>query len=117
VLRVVNVTRQQTVASSAKAARTLLSRLRGLLFGPPLTDGEGLYLIPCRSIHMFGMTFAIDAIFVDKKGLVVGLVRNIKPWSMSDVYWKALGCLELPVGTIDATGTSVGDQLDFNESD
>jgi uncharacterized membrane protein (UPF0127 family) len=111
----VNETRQQMVASSARTARSLLSRLRGLLFGAPLAHGEGLYLVPCRSIHMIGMTFPIDAIFVDKQGIVVGLVKDIQPWGISDFYWKAFGCLELPAGTIAATGTVLGDRLKFEE--
>lgn len=115
-LRVVNQTRQQTVATSAKWARTLLSRLRGLLWGPPLLRGQGLYLVPCQSIHMIGMTFPIDAIFVDRQGKVVGLVKDIQPWRVSEFYWNAFGCLELPSGTIDATGTTCGDQLRFDDS-
>ena len=115
-LRVFNETRQQTVASSAKAAYGFFDRLRGLLGGPPLVPGEGLYLLPCQSIHMIGMTFPIDAIFVDKQGNVVGLVKDIKPWGISDHYWKAHGCLELPSGTIDATGTALGDRLKFEET-
>ena len=114
-LRVVNVTHQRTVATSAKAARTLLSRLRGLLWGPPLAEGEGLYLVPCQSIHMIGMTFPIDAIFVDRQGIVVGLVKEIKPLRISGYFWKALGCLELPAGTITTTGTACGDHLEFEE--
>ena len=81
----------------------------------PLSEGEGLYLAPCQSIHMIGMKYAIDAIFVDKKGAVVGLVKNIQPLSISDYFWKAYGCLELPSGTIDATGTMIGDRLEFKE--
>ncbi|PWU01020.1 MAG: DUF192 domain-containing protein [Candidatus Melainabacteria bacterium] len=115
-LRVVNETRQQTVASSARGAYGFFDRLRGLLGGPPLAAGEGLYLLPCQSIHMIGMTFPIDAIFVDKQGSVVGMVKDIKPWGISDHYWKAHGCLELPSGTIDATGTALGDRLKFEET-
>lgn len=115
-LRVINETRQQRIASSAREAYGFFDRLRGLLGGPPLTQGEGLYLLPCQAIHMIGMTFAIDAIFVDKQGKVVGLVRDIKPWGMSSHFWKAAGCLELPAGTIDATGTAVGDLLKFESA-
>jgi hypothetical protein len=116
VLRVVNETRQQTVASSARAAYGFFDRLRGLLGGPPLAAGEGLYLLPCQAIHMIGMTFPIDAVFVDKEGSVVGLVKDIKPWGMSSHFWKAAGCLELPAGTIEATGTAIGDLLKFEKA-
>ena len=113
-MQVFNTTRKQKIATSARVAKSILSRLCGLLLSPPLTAGEGLYLVPCNSIHMFGMRFAIDVIFVDRNGVVVGLVKEIRPWMMSKLYWRAHGCLELPPGTIDATGTASGDQLSFN---
>lgn len=65
---------------------------------------------------MIGMTYAIDAIFVDKQNTVVGLVRNIKPLQISTVFFKAESCLELPVGTIDSTSTEVGDVLVYSEA-
>jgi hypothetical protein len=116
VLQVVNVTRGQKLATAAKTAKSLFSRLRGLLFRGPLSEGEGLYLVPCSAIHMVGMSFPIDAIFVDRAGEVVGLVKNIQPWGFSQYYWRARGCLELPAGTIDATNTNIGDALMFQES-
>ena len=115
-LQVFNLTRQQSVATSARLAKSLWSRLCGLLLSKPLSEGEGLYLLPCNSIHMFGMRFAIDAIFVDKSGRVVGIENDIQPWQLSKLYWKAHGCLELPVGTISDTNTVIGDQLTFKES-
>jgi uncharacterized membrane protein (UPF0127 family) len=113
-MQILNITRKQKIATSAQVAESMLSRMCGLLLSRPLIAGEGLYLVPCNSIHMFGMRFAIDVIFVDRKGIVVGLVKEIKPWMMSKLYWQAYGCLELPVGTIDATTTAIGDQLSFD---
>ena len=103
------------MAKSAGLAKSLFSRLKGLLGSAPLTPGEGLYLVPCSSIHMFGMRFAIDAIFVDRAGIVVGLVKDLQPGQMSGYFWRAHGCLELPAGTITATKTALGDKLTFKE--
>ena len=55
------------------------------------------------------MLYAIDAVFVDKANKVVALVKGIKPWCVSAMYFDAHACLELPVGTIDSTNTEVGD--------
>lgn len=60
---------------------------------------------------MIGMTYAIDAVFVDEALKVIALVENIKPMQVSHLYRKATGCLELPIGTISGTGTEVGDEL------
>lgn len=92
-------------------ARSFFSRFKGLLGTATLEPGEGLYLDPCSSIHMFGMKYAIDALFIDKNGLVVGLVHSIKPGALSKVYGKARGCLELPAGTLNAGGTALGDRI------
>ena len=39
--------------------------------------GEGLLITPAHSIHMFFMKFAIDAIFINRKNIVVGLVGAV----------------------------------------
>jgi uncharacterized protein len=94
-------------------ADDFLSRLKGLLLTKSLPAGRGLYLSPCNQIHMFGMTYAIDAIFIDKRNEVVGLVQSIGPGSLSPIFIKAAGCLELPAGTISSTGTQVGDTVTY----
>ena len=53
------------------------ARLKGLL-GKSSFDGI-LAIIPCRSIHTFGMKFAIDACFINGDGIVVETRRNIPP--------------------------------------
>jgi len=60
---------------------------------------------------MFGMAYAIDAVFLDHEGVVVGLVENLKPGSISKTFWKAKGCLELPAGTLSGTDTRLGDTI------
>ncbi len=108
-----NRTRGTTLAACARLADNFLQRAKGLLFTRSLDCGQGLYLMPCRSIHMFGMAYAIDAVFLDKDGLVVGLVENIQPGQVSAYFKSACGCLELPVGTVASTGTTVGDQVEM----
>jgi uncharacterized membrane protein (UPF0127 family) len=47
-------------------AVTLLSRLLGLSLLRPGRAGEGLLIPRCRSVHTFGMRFAIDVVFLDR---------------------------------------------------
>ncbi len=56
------------------------------------------------------MSYSIDAIFLDKQNIVVGLLHTFAPGKISSIY-KAHSCLELPPGTIRATNTTIGDQL------
>jgi uncharacterized membrane protein (UPF0127 family) len=92
-------------------ARSFIQKLRGLLFRKQIVQGEGLFLEPCNSIHMFGMKYSIDAIFLDRRGKVVALLRNFSPGKVSALYWSAHACLELPAGAIDKSGTELDDEL------
>ncbi|VAW19923.1 hypothetical protein MNBD_BACTEROID05-1229, partial [hydrothermal vent metagenome] len=87
------------------------SRMVGLLNRQSLGEGEALIITQCNSIHMFFMRFAIDCIFVDVNDCVVGLVKNIKPWRLSAIYFKAKFVIETPVGVIEKTKSALGDTL------
>ncbi len=114
-MRVLNATRGMPLASTGARATGFLDRSRGLLGRKGLEAGEGLLIDPCSGIHTFFMAFPIDAIFVDKEGIVVHLAREIPPQRMSRYVFRARAVLELPAGVIDATGTQVGDRLVFED--
>jgi uncharacterized membrane protein (UPF0127 family) len=61
---------------------------------------------------MMFMRFSIDAVFVDKQGVVVKLYRRLLPWlGLVPLVWRADKVAELPAGAIDRHGIRVGDQL------
>jgi uncharacterized membrane protein (UPF0127 family) len=91
----------------------------GLMGRATLPAGDGLWLPGSNGIHMMFMRFPIDAVFVGKPdgtGLrrVVSVHRRLRPWT-GVVWWVrgGHGVLELPAGTIDASGTEVGDQIEM----
>ncbi len=88
------------IAEQVEEALSFKSRLLGLMFRPSMPQGRALWLEPCPQIHMFFMRFAIDVIFVDKNGLIIGVLENFKPWRISPIFWGARGALELPAGTL-----------------
>lgn len=45
-------------------------------------DREVLIIVPCRSVHTFGMGSAIDIAFVEKGGRVLESYENVPPWRM-----------------------------------
>ncbi len=114
-LRVHNATRGATLVTSGRRATGILDRSRGLLGRRSLPPGDGLLLEPCSGIHMFFMAFPIDAIFVDRAGVVVHMSPGIRPWRMSRYVFGARAVLEVPAGTIGATGTQLGDRLVFED--
>lgn len=52
-------------------------RAKGLLFTPP--HQKTLMLCPCRSVHTFGMRYALDIAFVNGDGRVVASYRRVAP--------------------------------------
>ena len=108
-----NKTRRSMIGTGIRVADTFVSRLRGLLFTNSLGPGEGLWISPCTSIHSFGMRFVFDALFLGQDWRVVGLCERFRRNRISGVHWNARGVLELPAGTIERTGTEVGDEIQF----
>jgi uncharacterized protein len=107
-----NVTRNSVLAESADIADTSGQRQKGLLGRDNLPVGQGLWIVPCESVHTCGMKFAIDVLYLDRKKRVRKLRRSMLPWRLS-MCLLAHSVLELPAGTIEQTGTTAGDQLEL----
>lgn len=105
-----NETREKLLADRALLADDSKTRREGLLKRTEFPAGEGLLISPCEAIHMFGMKFAIDVVFYDRKKVVRKVVHSI-PKNRIAFCFTASTALELPAGTAMATGTEVGDQL------
>ncbi len=108
-----NVTRDRVLGNGIREANTPISRLKGLLGVRCLVPGEGLWISPCNSIHSLGMVFEFDALFLDAGMRVVALYKRFRKNRISRIYWDARGVLELPEGTIERTGTEVGDEIEL----
>jgi hypothetical protein len=111
----INSTRGVRLTECARLADTFSTRLIGLLCDRQLQYGDGLWLIPCNSIHSLGMKFAFDAIFLDPKLQVVHLISDMKPWRISKMVFSARSVLELPSGLISQTATQLGDQFEMRK--
>ena len=96
------------LATRLRVADTHWTRLRGLLGTDALPDGDGLWIRPCRQVHMFGMRYAIDVVFLDDGCRVVGLTESLRPWRVSPLVKAATSVLELPPGTIARSGLQAG---------
>ncbi|HHW09086.1 MAG TPA: DUF192 domain-containing protein [Firmicutes bacterium] len=112
---VYNCTRGVYLAERAAAAETYATRLRGLLGKEELKPGEGLLIRPCSCIHMWGMRFAIDAVYVSRQNRVLACISQLKPWRLGPYVRGADWVLELPAGRLEATHTMGGDLLSVTE--
>jgi len=108
-----NQTRNAVLVRQGRVADTFFRRLKGLLGSPPLQAGQGLLLKNEKSIHTFFMTFPIDVVYIDRALKVIKIDENMRPNRLGRYVPQSAYILELPVGTVNATRTAVGDQLAF----
>jgi uncharacterized membrane protein (UPF0127 family) len=112
-----NETRGTVLADDLEIASSLWARFMGLMGRQSLPATHGLWLTGTNGIHMFFMRFPIDAVFLAKPAAdgsrkVLSLHRGLRAWvGMVPLVRGAAGVLELPVGTIDSSGTVVGDAV------
>jgi len=112
-----NQTRNTELAASLEVASSLWAKFMGLMGRPTLARGAGLWLPESNGIHMMFMRFPIDAIFLGKPTTspngarpVVAVRPNLRAWTgLVPLIRGAHGVLELPIGTIEASATQVGD--------
>lgn len=81
-------------------ADNLVSRIVGLMFKSELKESNGLLIKPCNSIHTFFMFFNLDVLFISRSGEIVKIIRQMKPWRMSWIYFRSAQVLELKGGSL-----------------
>lgn len=115
-----NRTKGRQVAARVGKADDHESRGRGLLGRTSLEPeeglwivlGEGLWIVPCPTIHTFFMKFPIDVVFLGKDLKVVRVIEDMKPWRLSPWMPSAASVLELAGGVLKGS-VAVGDQLEI----
>jgi uncharacterized protein len=113
-----NETRGTVLAADLEVAASLWGRFMGLMGRRSLAPGSGLWL-GGNGIHMMFMRFPIDAVFLGRSSVgdgggrpVLSVHRALRPWTgLVPLVRGAEGVLELPVGTIDRSGTERGDVI------
>jgi uncharacterized protein len=116
-LRARNLSRSTALAERLEVADGLWGKFMGLMGRSSLAAEAGLWLPGSNGIHMMFMRFAIDAVFLGRPDAtredarpVVSVHRGLRAWTgLVPLVRGAHGVLELPVGTIDRTGTAIGD--------
>ena len=99
------------VANNVAVADTRATRAVGLLTRDGLNPGEALWIVPSRGVHTWGMRFSIDVLALDESGMVIDCVSDLRPWRVRLPRRGTAGVLELPAGTLAASGTGVGHQV------
>lgn len=97
---------------SVSITETAKERMRGLLGRDHLRGDEALLLQRYRSIHTFGMRFAIDVLFLDQYGRVVG-IHHAVPRRRMLLNVRATQTLEMAAGAGQLNNIALGDRLVF----
>jgi uncharacterized protein len=82
-------------------ATSFKARLLGLSLLGKLDSDHALHIPRCSSIHMFGMRFALDLIWLDRQGGVVRVDRGVRPWRIA-ICRGAKSVVETVAGRADA---------------
>ena len=101
------------IASRVEVASSLAQKTLGLMFSKDLGEKDGLLIESCNSIHTFFMNYPIDVVFLSKENEIIKIFRNLKPWRMTFMYFKASKVLEFMGGTL-SHNLEVGDKLDID---
>lgn len=92
-------------------ANSFSARLRGLLGSSCLPKNKGLLIVPCNSVHMIGMRYAIDVVYFDKDGRIIKIVENVRPWLGCSICLKAESALEIAAGMVKEYGWEIGQKI------
>jgi uncharacterized protein len=111
-VKLINQTKGTVVAEKLLIADSFFTRLKGLLGTSELPAGEALLIRPCNNIHMFGMQYSIDVAFVSDTDQVLKTVAALRPGRFSCCS-TAHYVVEMPCGTLQASGTESGDRLEM----
>jgi uncharacterized membrane protein (UPF0127 family) len=98
-------------ASRVIVARSFSARLQGLIARSPLPLNTAMHFIPCSSIHTVGMAYPLDVVFLNRAGIVLKTIRNLKPFRIAMGGLHATSALEWRAGGLPEKGPDVGDRL------
>ncbi len=108
----INVENQKCLLKHVKKTSNAFERMRGLLFRKQLKKNQALWIEPCPSVHTVGMKYSIDVVFMDKDGLVLKVVDNLKPMRMA-MCKNAIVSFELLAGEADKIQIRSGMKLNW----
>lgn len=87
-------------------------RFKGLLGRSSLPPRHGLLIPRCPAIHMIGMRFAIDCLFLDRENRIVSVERNVRPGTFCCRGGPgSVAVIEIATGWLPDDAVKPGDQM------
>lgn len=89
-------------------ARAFGERRRGLAKMAPLPEDHGLRILKCNSVHTFGMRFALDLVWLGRRGRVLRVDHGVSPGRMK-LCLRARSVVETCAGQGDRFAAALAD--------
>lgn len=102
---------ENIITEEVKLADTFLSRMFGLMPVKVLEENKGILLKPCKQVHTFNMSFAIDVIFLSKDDIIIHIEHYLTSNKITKYFKEANSVLEIMSGTAEKQKLAVGDLL------
>ncbi len=112
IYQIVNTRTDNVVVQRALVAKTLMQRLKGLMFKENMPKNEALIFYSASCIHTCFMRFAIDLVYLDKDNKVMKIYNSINPWRLAYCLGSKT-TLELAGGTASQAALRLGDTLEL----
>lgn len=88
------------LGSRIEVATSMVRRTVGLMFRKEMGEIDGLLVERCNSVHSCFQRFPMDVIFLSRDNTVVKVIRSMKTWRFTLMYFGAVRALELPAGSV-----------------
>lgn len=112
-----NRTRGVVIADRVELAGSFVARARGLIGRNELPAGFALAIKPCSGVHTLFMSIPLDVGYVGRDGRIVRILHGIKPWRVGPLVLSNSWVVELRAGTLQKTGTTIGDVFELIDGD
>ncbi|MHB0876507.1 MAG: DUF192 domain-containing protein [Anaerolineae bacterium] len=113
-MRVHNRSRCAILADRALTATGTPPPVQGLIGQPPPRDGEALVIWTPGGSRSAGNPGSVDLVFVGTDGHIVSCARGVSPSRVVPAATGARLVIELPAGTVERSGTEIGDYIEFS---
>lgn len=113
--KLLNLSQDTILLENIIIADNFFKRLKGLLGRTELSQGEGLIIKPCNSVHTIGMKFPIDVAFVDKNNIVNHIISQMGSGKFSPIIRKAAYVIEASAGAFEDR-LNIGDKVNISQN-
>lgn len=107
-----NISKNIIITNDSYLANNFFTRLKGLM-GKKNMDYDALCIKPCKGVHTFFMRFNINIIYVDKKGRILKIIKNLKPWKVTKFIKESEYIIEIDSKKSKYMKIEVGDELEI----